>query len=103
MTRRGSHGSNCNDPVGLRSMSLSGPRRYKRVCICNGILNKAGYKVQVSGYRVDTGTKYTCTSTKLLRKERRRERKQNQGEGGKSYIDFLITQQHKMTNRNRNT
>ena len=33
-------------------MSLSGPRRYKRVCICNGILIKAGYEVQVSGYRV---------------------------------------------------
>ena len=42
----------CNNPVGLRSMSLSGPRRYKRVCICNGILNEAGNKVQVSRSRV---------------------------------------------------
>ena len=37
---------------GLRSMSLSRPHRYKSVCICNGILNKAGDEVQVAGYRV---------------------------------------------------
>ena len=59
----------CNNPIGLRGMSLSGAHRYKRVCICNGILidRLHSTSIKIQGY---TGTKYTWTSTKFcIRKE----------------------------------
>ena len=41
----------CNNLVGLRDISLFGPRRYKRGMYLQRNTNKAGYEVQVSGYR----------------------------------------------------